>query len=136
MWKQLLCFRFFLHSGSLFSFGKGLLGCGGKDSLRLGAVLGRHGGFHDLFGLAHYHFSASGREFFLKFLHAACSVKQFLFAGIKRMAGGADFNLDGRFNGAGFKSVAAYANYFAKIIVRMDTDFHKLFSLKIRSFCL
>jgi hypothetical protein len=60
----------------------------------------------------------------LEFIHAPGGIDELLRAGVKRMAGVADANQDGRFGGAGFKCIAAGATNFRIHIFRMYFVFH------------
>jgi len=58
-------------------------------------------------------------------------VDQFLFAGKERMAFGADFKMDFRFRGPGFKGLAAGAPHDRVNVVRMYVCFHQASRKKV-----
>src|SRR3989339_706635 len=60
--------------------------------------------------LSHPRLSAGGFEAFFEFLHAAGGVHEPLLAGVERMAGRADLQLDELLGGAGLEGVAAGAD--------------------------
>ena len=59
-----------------------------------------------------------------KFLNPACGVDELLFAGEKRMAGGADADFDVPASRAGMVDRAAGADNVRLVIVRMNVRFH------------
>ena len=60
----------------------------------------------------------------LELVHAAGGVHELLLAGVKRMAGIADADDDGRFGGARLDDVAAGATNLGVQILRMNVSFH------------
>ena len=63
-------------------------------------------------------------ETLLEAIHTAAAVHQLLFAGKERMALGADFYLQLRLSGTGFKRLTAYAMDDCLAILGMDFLFH------------
>jgi hypothetical protein len=64
--------------------------------------------------------------FLTKFVHAASSVNNLLFTGIKRVAGGADFHMKFFFTQGrtGYELITTTANDLDILISRMDFRFH------------
>ena len=69
--------------------------------------------------------------FLVEFVHTAGGIDDFLFAGVERMAFGANLDIEGFFGHGGFGNelVAARAGNRYVVVIGMDTLFHDHFLL-------
>ncbi len=71
-----------------------------------------------------------------KFIDSSGSVQDLLFAGVKRMADVADIDVHRAFGGAGLKGIATGADHVHLFVFGMDSLFHCIYLLWIKSIAI